>query len=46
MGFNPDPSPQHLAPDAPPLHDVLEIKEVGCLASECLNALFASNKKS
>jgi hypothetical protein len=40
------PSPQHLAPDAAPLHDVLETKGVRCLASECLNALCPSNKES
>jgi len=40
MGFNPGPSPEHLAPDPAPLHDVLEIKGVRCFESKCLKALF------
>jgi len=46
MGFNPDPSPQRLAPDRASLHDVLETKGVACLASECLNGPSPSNEES
>ena len=43
LGLNPNPSPQRLAPDAMPCHNVLETKGVRRLESECLNARSPSN---
>jgi len=40
MGVHAGPSPQRLAPEAAPLHDVLETKGVRRLPPKCLKALY------